>query len=114
MNHAQEFLKTFFESNSYEEKNINSFWLVQQTNGLTGQPNIAIYTDETFENYKNYKLKYLPPRKERFKKFKQVKKILKSKIPRGNFYMGVSQNYKKAIEVQKQETERIKRKIGAK
>lgn len=47
----QAFLKTFFDEDGYQEKEVNGFWLVQHYNGDTGGLEIAIYTKESFKNY---------------------------------------------------------------
>ena len=58
----QEFLLTFFEdqkkkvpSNFYEEKWVKGFWLVKQFNGDSGNWQVSVFTEGSFENYKNAK-----------------------------------------------------------
>jgi hypothetical protein len=51
-----QFLLTFFnqETDHYEEKEINGFWIIKQKNNDNDTWQVAIYTKESFNNYKNY------------------------------------------------------------
>jgi hypothetical protein len=48
----QAFLLTFFDSEGYEEKEVNGYWLVRSINGATGNPQVAVFSQESFKNYK--------------------------------------------------------------
>ena len=50
----QEFLLSFFNDNGYEEKQVNSFWLVKQWNGNTKDWQVAIYSNQSFNKYKEF------------------------------------------------------------
>ena len=54
-NRQQEFLLSFFDTNGYQEKLVNNFWLVKQWNGNNQRWQVAIFTKESFEKYKKYK-----------------------------------------------------------
>ena len=110
----QSFLKSFFSENQYEEKEVNGFWLVQQINGWSGRPIIAIYTQESFKKYKAFK-ENLPKKKNKFKKFQAVRGILSTKVkPQDNFYSGIGTNYSRGSEAQRKEIESNKRRKAAK
>lgn len=54
MNTRKEFLLSFFFGDSYQEKQVNGFWLVKSWNGNNKQWQVAIFTEETFKNYKRF------------------------------------------------------------
>lgn len=48
----QAFLLTFFDEEGYAEKELNGFWLVRSINGATGNPQVAVFSQEAYKNYK--------------------------------------------------------------
>ena len=53
----QEFLRTFFDKNEYQEIEVNGFWLVQHWSGNTNDWEVAIYTKESFAKRADFLLK---------------------------------------------------------
>lgn len=48
----QQFLSTFFEGDSYQEKEVNGFVLVKHWNGGAKIWQVAVYTKESFQRSK--------------------------------------------------------------
>lgn len=57
-NNRSEFLKTFFTEESYQEKEMNGFWLIHHWSGQTEKWEVAVYTKEGYTNYKKANEEY--------------------------------------------------------
>ena len=57
-NNRQNFLLTFFEQETeqYEEKEVNGWWLIKQWNGGAKKWEVHIYPRESYRNYNQNKL----------------------------------------------------------
>jgi hypothetical protein len=51
----RDFLQTFFpKKDSYQEIEVNGFYLIQQWNGNTKEYDVAIYTKDSFKKRKDF------------------------------------------------------------
>jgi len=48
------FLKTFFEEEGYQEKEVNGYWLVKSVNGETEREHVSLYTQASYKRYKGF------------------------------------------------------------
>jgi len=46
------YLSFFPDDKEYAEKEVNGYWLVKQWNSETNQPQVSLYSKESFNNYK--------------------------------------------------------------
>jgi hypothetical protein len=54
----QDFLMTFFTGESFEEKEVNRFWLVKHWNGNSKMWEVAIFSKESYQRMKIGQQKY--------------------------------------------------------